>query len=76
MIFLTEKEGMNENEIEMHMHYNIKWWSTCAHRSMLPPSLLHWRVRVVFVFYGDKKEVLTVKPLFNYGAWIKSKNML
>ena len=58
------------------MHYNIKWLLARVHRSTLPPSSLHWGVRAVFVFYGDKKDALTGKPLFNDSSCIKAKNML
>ena len=51
---LMNNEGMSESEIEMHLHHNLTWWSARIHRSILPPSLLHWRVRAIIVFYRDK----------------------
>ena len=50
---LSENEGMNENEIYLHMCCCIKWWLSLVYRSILPPSSLHYRVRAVFVFHGD-----------------------
>jgi hypothetical protein len=46
-------------------------------RMILPPRQLYWRVRAVYVRFGNKIDSKTGLPLFNKNAWKKAnKNLL
>jgi hypothetical protein len=41
-----------------------------------PPSILYWRVRIVFAVYGSQIDTKTNLPLFNTACWEKGNNVL
>jgi hypothetical protein len=43
---------------------------------ILPPRQLYWRVRAVYVRFGNKIDSKTGLPLFNKNAWKKANNFL
>jgi len=45
-------------------------------RHVPPPSMLYWRVRAVYVLYGNMIDSKTKKPLFNARAWRKANGVL
>ena len=70
---LEQDEDITDDYLDSNLCHNVKWWSKRVHRIIFPPSVLYWRVRAVLVFYGDKRDAVTGKHLFNDRAWLKSK---
>ena len=70
---LMKKDSVSEEQIEAEQYYNSAIYKGCVDRSMPPPSLLYWRVRSVFVMYGDLVDK-NGKPLFNKDAWASANN--
>jgi len=68
--------GKDDKEIEGEMYYNSQFFRNCVPRLMLPPRQLYWRVRAVFVTYGNKRDGKSNQPLFNDRAWAKANNIL
>ena len=56
-------------------YFNSSQFVACVERQVLPSSLLYWRVRAVFVTYGNIKDKKG-NPLFNAEAWKKANNIL
>ena len=53
---LTRKDGMTEEKIESERYYNAALFKGCVDRFMPSPKHLYWRVRSVFVMYGDLED--------------------
>ena len=68
--------NLSDDDIDSDMHFNADWWRERVFRKILPPSLLYWRVRSVYMFYGDKVDTSSKKMLFNKLAWNKANNVL
>ena len=68
--------GVSQENIENEMFYNYTLFKKCIEQRVLPPSLLYWQVRTVFVSYRNKIYSKSNKPLFNKAAWVKSNNLL
>ena len=68
--------GMTEKEIDAELYFNCELFKGCVPRRVPPPSVLYWRVRAVFVTYGQMIDSETGRPLFNAQAWKKAKNVL
>jgi hypothetical protein len=73
---LRYERGMNNNEIEALMYYNVDYFRVRVPRVVLPPSKLYWRVRAVYEMYGPMTDAKTKAPLFNKAAWKKANNVL
>ena len=69
-------EGKSKKEIENIYIFNTSTFLACCPRVVPPPSILYWRLRAVFAFYGTKVCPHTSKPLFNDLAWAKVNNLL
>ena len=68
---------LSDDDIDSDMCFNADWWQERVFRKISPPSLLHWRVRSVCVFYGDKVDTISsAKALFNKLVWNKANNDL
>ena len=70
------EEGFKEEEIDTELYFHTEFFRGCVPRAILPPSKLYWRVRAVFVLFGNKIDSKTGKPLFNAEAWKKANNVL
>jgi hypothetical protein len=70
------KYTSNSDDIESLMYFNAKFFKKCIKQRILPPKELYWRVRAVFVTFGDMGDADTNKPLFNDTAWKKADNIL
>jgi hypothetical protein len=46
------KDGVTDDEIDTKMFYNVDWFRQRVPRLISPPSVLYWRVRIVFAIYG------------------------
>ena len=68
--------NLSDDDIDSNMCFNADWWRERVFRNILPPSLLHWRVRSVCIFYGNKVDTSSTKALFNKLAWNKANNVL
>ena len=68
--------NLSDDDIDSDICFNTDWWQQRVFRKMLPPSLLHWRVGSVYIFYGDKVDTSSKKVLFNKLAWNKANNVL
>ena len=70
------KYTSNSDDIDSLMYFNAKFFKNCIKQRILPPKELYWRVRAVFVTFGDMGDADTNKPLFNDTAWKKADNIL
>lgn len=66
----------DEESISKDMFYNPQFYKECIPRIILPPTQLYWRVRAVFVVFGDLMDTATKQPLFNDFAWRRANNIL
>jgi len=71
-----KEEGNSEKEVEELYFFNTAIFLGCCPRIVPPPSVLYWRVRAVFAFFGPMICPNTGKPLFNDRAWGKANNLL
>ena len=71
-----KKSGMSEDEIKDARYYSPEVFRNCVDRVVPPPSVLYWRVRAVYVLYGNMIDSVTKKPLFNEAASNKADNVL
>jgi hypothetical protein len=67
---------MSADDIEAKMYHDIDFFCKCCPSVVLPPSKLYWWVRSVFVRFGNKKDSVSGKPLFDQRAWNKANNLL
>jgi hypothetical protein len=72
---LMEK-GWTKKEFESTLYYKPSFFRRRVPRVALPPSQLYYRVRAVFVTFGNRVDSKTKVPLFNAKAWNKAKNLL
>jgi hypothetical protein len=70
------KAGWTINQLETMLYFNPDFFRTRVERMILPPRQLYWRVRAVYVRFGDKIDSKTGLPLFNKAAWKKANNLL
>jgi hypothetical protein len=70
------KYTSNSDDIDSLMYFNAKFFKKCIKQRILPPKELYWRVRAVFVTFGDMGDADTNKPLFNDTAWKKADNIV
>lgn len=75
-VVMIEIDGLSEEEIERMMYYNVRFFQKCIERRILPPAILYYRVRAVFIVYGDVVDSTTGRPLFNDKAWKRANNVL
>ena len=68
--------GMSDDEIEKQKYYNARMFRECVDRIIPPPRILYYRLRAVFVLFGDKVDSKTKLPLFNKDAWNKANGVL
>ena len=69
--------GWTELDIEDKLFYNPKFFLKRVERFVPPPDILYWRVRSVFVVFGDRKDSKTNVPLFrNKKMWDQAQNIL
>ena len=73
---MRKKDGMAVDQIEVERYYNCDLYKDCIDRFIPGPKHLYWRVRSVFVMYGDLVDSKSGKPLFNKEAWTSAKNLL
>lgn len=71
-----KEDGFTDEEIQKKLYYDAKFFKDCVERIVLPPKQLYWRLRAVFMIFGDLKDPKTKKPLFNDAAWKKANNIL
>lgn len=72
---IKEEEGWTDEEIKAKMFFNPVYFQKKVDRIILPPSKLYWRVRAVYVKFGNKLDHKG-KPLFNREAWKKANSVL
>lgn len=68
--------GMSKEDIDAELFYNPSLFKGCVDRHVPRPSVLYWRVRAVFVTFGNMIDESTGRPLFNDAAWKKARNIL
>lgn len=68
--------GLSEEDIDAELFYNPSLFKGSVDRHVPPPSILYWRVRAVFVTFGNMVDESTGRPLFNAAAWKRAKNLL
>lgn len=73
---VKEQDNKTDKELDEDMYFNAAFWKQCVNRRVLPPRLLYWRVRAVFVAYGNIIDPKSGLPLFNAAAWKKANNIL
>jgi hypothetical protein len=76
MAHMRDDDGMTQDEIDNKMMFSPSLFTDCVPRYIPPASLLYFRVRAVFVLFGDMKDSKTKKPLFNAKAWKSANNVL
>ena len=69
-------DGMNDEMIEKEMLFSPNTFTACVPRRIVSPRFLYYRVRAVFVLFGNMKDAKSKKPLFNKRAWNSAKNLL
>ena len=69
-------DGVTPEEIDNKMLFSPTLFTDCVPRYIPPASLLYFRVRAVFVLFGNMKDSKSKKPLFNKKAWGSAKNVL
>ncbi|GFH49181.1 hypothetical protein CTEN210_05657, partial [Chaetoceros tenuissimus] len=73
---MIEKDAMAAQDVDRLLYFNSKIFRDCVDRKILPPEQLYWRLRAVFMTFGNLIDPRTNKPLFNKAAWGKAKNIL
>ena len=73
---MRKKDGMAVEQIEVERYYNCDLYKGCIDRFIPGPKHLYWRVRSVFVMYGDLADSNSGKPLFNKEVWTSAKKIL
>ncbi|GFH52681.1 hypothetical protein CTEN210_09158 [Chaetoceros tenuissimus] len=73
---MIEKDGMAAQDVDRLLYFNSKLFRDCVDRKILQPEQLYWRLRAVFMTFGNLIDPRTNKPLFNKAAWGKAKNIL
>jgi hypothetical protein len=68
--------GWTDSDIETMIYYKPEFFRKRVERIILPPRQLYWRVRAVYVRFGNKLDGKTGYPLFNKAAWAKANNIL
>jgi len=68
-------EGFTQSEIDSLMYFKPSFFTERVERKIPPPSELYWRVRAVFITFGNKIDSSTGRPLFNAAAWTKANNV-
>jgi hypothetical protein len=76
MRHMREDNGLSQEDIEKKMLFSPTLFTDCVNRYIPPPSLLYFRVRAVFVLFGNMVDSKTKKPLFNKKAWKSANNVL
>ena len=71
----TIDSGVTEKDSDMK-HNNSRIFISGIEFKVPPPSVLYLRVRAVFQLYGQMKDSVTGKPLFNARAWRNANNIL
>ncbi len=63
--------------LTLSTNFDPKFFLHRVERSVPPPDILYWRVRAVFVTFGNRKDAKTDSPLFrNKKMWNRAKNIL
>ena len=68
--------AFSDEDIDAKMYYDVDSFRQRVDRRILPPRQLYWRVRSLFVLFGDKVDSKSKLPLFNKRAWSKANNVL
>ena len=69
-------KGMSSDDIKHELFFNSKIAKNCVDRQVPPPTILYWRVRAVFAFFGPMIDSSTQQPLFNERTWGKAKKYI
>lgn len=73
--FKKENPRMSDDDVDNYLYFHQTWLCSIVPRTVPPPSVLYWRVRVVYALYGNQLSSQGV-PLFNDAAWAKANNVL
>jgi hypothetical protein len=73
---VLKENGWTDEDINNKMYFKHSFFAERVERVQLPPCQLYWRVRAVFVKFGNKIDSKTGLPLFNKAAWGKAKSLL
>ena len=73
---LTDVHGFDEARIQAELTFNFGYFSDRVRRLVPKPSVLHRRVKAVFLTFGHLVDPKTRLPLFNQQAWKKATNVL
>ncbi len=56
---LHDERGMNNNEIEAMLYYDVDYFCFRVPRIVLPPSKLYWHVHAIYEMYGPMIDAKT-----------------
>ena len=76
VISKLKENGWTDEEIQTMLYFRPAHFRRRCERIVLSPRQLYWRVRAVFVKFGNKLDSSTGLPLFNKTAWKKANNLL
>lgn len=68
--------GLTDEDIEKKRYYDSQFFQARVPRRVPGPWELYWRLRAVYVAFGDVVDEDSGKPLFNDKAWKKANAVL
>ena len=76
VIAILKESGWTDEDVKSKMYYSVDFFRELVERQILPPRQLYWRVRAVYVEFGNRVCSKSGKPLFGKYAWEKANNIL
>jgi hypothetical protein len=76
VIATLKENGWTDEDVKSKMYYSVDFFRELVERQILPPRQLYWRVRAVYVEFGNRVCSKSGKPLFGKYAWEKANNIL
>jgi hypothetical protein len=75
-ITILKENGWTDDDVAIKMYYQPRFFQELVERRVLPPRQLYWRVRAVYVKFGNRIDTKSRKPLFNKKAWKTANSVL
>jgi hypothetical protein len=76
VIATLKEKGWTDEDVKSKMYYSVDFFRELVERQILPPRQLCWRVRAVYVEFGNRVCSKSGKALFGKHAWEKANNIL
>jgi hypothetical protein len=76
VIRILKENGWDDEDVKNKMYYKPRFFQELVERRVLPPRQLYWRVRAVYVKFGNRIDAKSKKPLFNKNAWKTANSVL